>query len=164
MKVTAEKVTAAREAAVKALAARDLTRAELTERLAQRRHAPAVIESALLELEELGIVDDHRVAVQFVERRMAEDAPTRAMLETELLERGVEAAVVTSVLDENVTARDEGREALELARDRVRRSKPELKPEVIRRRVYAFLAKRGYDDDVCRNAVETAADEYLGRP
>ncbi len=30
--------------------------------------------------------------------------------------------------------------------------------------VYAFLAKRGYDEDTCRHAVETAADEYLGRP
>ncbi len=149
---------------MKALAQRDLTRAELTERLLQRRHSPAAVDAALLELEELGIVDDHRVATQFIERRMQEDAPTRAILETELLERGVEISVAKAVLDETVAVRDEGAEALDLARDRVRRSKPDLKPEVIRRRVYAFLAKRGYDEDTCRHAVETAADEYLGRP
>jgi regulatory protein len=164
MKVTAERIAQAKDAAVKALAARDLTRAELTEHLVKKRFGPPVAEAALLELEELGVVDDHRVAAQYVERRLAEDAPTRAMLETELLERGIEAGLAATVLAETMGARDEGQEALDLARDRVRRSKPDLTPEVIRRRVYAFLARRGYDDDTCRHAVETAADEYLGRP
>ncbi len=164
MKVTSERIALAKDAAIKALAGRDLTRAELIEHLAKKRHAPPVAEAALAELEELGIVDDHRVASEYVERRIAEDAPTRAMIEAELLERGIEATVAAAVLNEIVAVRDEGQEALDLARDRVRRSKPDLKPEVIRRRVYAFLARRGYDEETCRHAVETAADEYLGRP
>ena len=49
-------------------------------------------------------------------------------------------------------------------RNRVRRSRPDLTPEVIRRRVFAFLSRRGYDEETARHAVETAADEYLGRP
>ena len=164
MRITAERIALAKDAAIKALAGRDLTRAELIEHLLKKRHAPAVAEAAIQELDELGIVDDRRVAVQYVERRLEEDAPTSAMLEAELLERGVEAGLAASVLRQTVAARDEGKEALDLARDRVRRSKPDLKPEIIRRRVYAFLARRGYDEDTCRHAVETAADEYLGRP
>src|SRR6266404_9231812 len=100
MKITAERTTLAKDAAMKALAGRDLTRAELIEHLVKKRHAPPVVEAALQELEELGIVDDRRVAVQYVERRIEDEAPTRAMLETELLERGVETALVASVLDE----------------------------------------------------------------
>src|SRR5512141_346982 len=122
MKITAERTGLAKDAAMKALAARDLTRAELIEHLVKKRHAAEVAEAALQELEGLGIVDDRRVAVQYAERRMEEEAPTRAMLEAELLERGVEPELVTSVLDQTVAVRDEGREALDLARDRVRRS------------------------------------------
>jgi regulatory protein len=164
MKSAEEKKAAAKDLAIRALAGRDLTRAELTELMVQRRHAPEVVEAALLELEELGLVDDRRVAMLYVQRRVEEEAPTRAVLEAELLERGVESGLVQTVLDEAVSGRDEGREALEIARDRVRRSRPDLKPEIIRRRVYAFLARRGYDDETCRHAVETAAEEYLGRP
>ena len=164
MKVTTAKIEAAKDAAMKALAGRDLTRAELLELLVQRRHAPQAVEAALAELEEVGIVDDRRVAIQYVERRIEEESPTRAILDAELLERGVESGLAATVLDERSAGRDEGADALDLARDRVRRSKPDLTPEVIRRRVYAFLAKRGYDEDTCRQAVETAADEYLGRP
>jgi regulatory protein len=164
MKSAEQKKAEAKGLALKALADRDLTRAELTELMVQKRHAPQIVEAALLELEELGVVDDRRVAMLFVQRRVEDEAPTRAVLETELMERGVEAGLVQAVLDEAVSGRDEGKEALEIARDRVRRSRPDLKPEVIRRRVYAFLARRGYDDETCRQAVETAAEEYLGRP
>lgn len=164
MKSATEKTAAARDTAIKALAARDLTRAELIELLVQRKHNPEIAEAALAELEQLGIVDDKRVATLYIQRRLEDEQPTRAILETELLERGINEDLTRIVLNETVSARDEGSEALDLARDRVRRSKPDLKPEVIRRRVYAFLVRRGYDEDTSRHAVETAADEYLGRP
>jgi regulatory protein len=164
MKSSAERIAAAKDAVMKALAGRDLTRAELTELLVKKRHRPEEAEAALLELEELGIVDDRRVAAQYVQTRLDNEAPARAMLEAELLERGLGEGLIATVLDEAVGGRDESSEALELARDRVRRSKPELSPEVIRRRVFAFLSRRGYDEETCRHAVETAADEYLGRP
>lgn len=164
MKDSAEKAAAAKEAAMKAVAARDMTRAELVEWLAKRRHSVGAIDAALLELEAIGAVDDRRVAMVYVQRRLDEDQPARAMLEAELLERGLDSDLVGSVLDASITGRNEEKEALELARDRVRRSRADLSPEVIRRRVFAFLARRGYDEEVCRQAVETAADEYLGRP
>lgn len=156
-------VTAARDAALKALAARDLTRSELTERLV-KKHPPEAVDAAILELEALGMVDDRRVATLYIQRRLEQDQPARTMLETELLERGVDPGVVEVALSEAFTGRDESAEALELARDRVRRSRPDLAPEVIRRRVFAFLARRGYDEEVCRQAVQTASEEYLGRP
>jgi hypothetical protein len=60
--------------------------------------------------------------------------------------------------------RDEGSEALEIARIRVRTSPAKLAPDAIRRRVFAFLQRRGYDEETARHAVEVAAEEYLGRP
>lgn len=163
MRRSEDPITAAKESALKALAGRDLTRAELIERLT-RRHDPEAVEAAVLELEAVGVVDDRRVAVVYVQRRLEEEKPSRSALEAELLERGLAPGLVQSVLHEAMQGVDEEQEALEIARDKVRRSRPDLAPEVIRRRVFQFLARRGYDEETARQAVEKAAEEYLGRP
>lgn len=159
-----DKVQAAKDAAIKALAARDLTRRELVEYLVSHRHAADVVDPAITELEILGLVDDERVAEAYVRSRMGERPMARDMVETELIERGIEESIVTRVLDAAMSGRDEGGEALELARIRVRTSPAKLPPDAIRRRVFAFLTRRGYDEETARHAVEVAAEEYLGRP
>ena len=93
---------------------------------------------------------------------MAKERPSRAALEAELLERGVDPGLVQTVLHETLSGRSENEEALEIARDRVRRSRPDLKPEVVQRRIFAFLSRRGYDEETARQAVEKATEEYLG--
>jgi regulatory protein len=163
MKRAEDAVAAAKEAALRALGSRDLTRAELLELLI-KRHDPEVVDAAVLELETVGVVDDRRVAMQYVQSRLERERPARAALEAELLERGVDPGLVHTVLHEAMGMQDEAEEALELARDKVRRSKPELSPEVIRRRVFQFLSRRGYDEETAKQAVERAAEEYLGRP
>lgn len=163
MKRMDDPVAAARDAALKAMAAQDLTRFELVEQLS-KRHEPEAVDAAVLELETVGVVDDRRVARQYVVSRLADDKPSRSALEAELLERGVDRGLIQTVLHESMIGIDETQEALELARDRVRRSRPDLAPDVIRRRVFAFLARRGYDEETARQAVTRAAEEYLGRP
>src|SRR2546422_585411 len=90
-------VAAAKDAALKALGGRDYTRAELTDRLI-KRHEPHAVDAALLELEAVGIVDDGRVALQYVQIRLEREKPARAALEAELLERGVDPGLVETVL------------------------------------------------------------------
>jgi len=161
---TPAQVQAAQDAAVKALASKDRTRSELVEFLSTRRHSPVAIDAAISNLEEVGVVDDRRVAEVIIRTRLAEGHFARALVEASLLERGVEPGLVKAVLGELVSDRDEGGEALEIARLRVRTSRAKLTPETIKRRVFAFLARRGFDEETARQAVETAADEYLGRP
>lgn len=158
-----DQVAAAKDAALKALADRDLTRFELTELLVKRHDAGAV-DAAILELEAVGVIDDRRVATVYIQHRLDDDKPSRSMLEAELLERGVDEGLVQTALSEAFSGRNESSEALEIARDRVRRSRADLAVEVIQRRVFAYLARRGYDEETCRQAVETATREYLGRP
>ena len=159
-----QKVQDAKDAAIKALAARDLTRRELVEYLVAHRHSAAAVEPGITELEVLGLVDDQRVTEAFVRSRMDEGPIARVMVEATLIERGVDQSIVTRVLDSMMQGRDEGSEALELARLRVRTSPARLAPDAIRRRVFAFLTRRGYDEETARHAVEVAAEEYLGRP
>ena len=164
MSTREEKVQAAKDAAIKAVAARDLTRRELVEFLVAHRHAAAIVDWAITELEVLGVVDDQRVAEAYVRSRMDEGPMARLMVETALIERGIDQDLVTRVLDATMHGRDEGSEALEIARIRVRTSPAKLSPDAIRRRVFAFLQRRGYDEETARHAVEVAAEEYLGRP
>jgi regulatory protein len=158
------KVAAAKEAAIKALALRDLTRTELVELLVAKKHGTDVVDAAIAELEQLGLVDDKRVAEVFVRARMAEGPVSRVMVEASLIERGVEAGVVLSVLHSAMEGKDDESEALELARQRVRTSPARLAPDVIRRRAFGYLVRRGFEEEMARAAVDRAAEEYLGRP
>jgi regulatory protein len=163
MKMMEEKIRAAKDLALKALGNRDLTRKELIELLVQKRMGTAVADAAVGELEETGIVDDRRVASEHARRRMEADAVARPLLEAELLERGIEAGLAQAVIHEQLCGRDESAELLELAREKVRTSPARLAPEAVRRRVFAYLMRRGYDEELAREAVERAAEEYLGR-
>lgn len=159
-----EKVAAAKDAGLKALATRDHTRQEIRELLGRKRFSAAVIEATVLELETMGLIDDRKLAQNYVRSRMEQEPTSRLELEVRLEERGVALAIIEGVLKEALAERDEETDALDLARVRVRTSSAHLTPETIRRRVYAYLSRRGFDDETCRWAVETAADEYLGRP
>ena len=159
-----QQVLAAKDTAIRALGARDFTRAELIELLVSRKHGTDAVDAAIAELEALGIVDDRRVAEVFVRARLAEGPVARVTVEASLIERGVEPGLIGSVLHEHMQGRDEEGEALELARLKVRTSPAKLSPDAIKRRVFAFLARRGFDEETARQAVETAAGEYLGRP
>jgi regulatory protein len=163
MKIVEQKIQAAKDIALKALAGRDLTRKELIELLLQKRIAASVADAAASELEELGIVDDRRVATEHARRRIEEDAIAKALLEAELLERGIEAGLAQTVIHEQLSGRDQSAELLELAREKVRTSPARLPPDAIRRRVFAYLLRRGHDEELAREAVEQAAAEYLGR-
>ncbi len=164
MKPLEDKVLLAREFALKALAARDQTRKELIERLINKRFSAIIAEAAILQLEELGMLDDRRTAAEYIRTRLAGGPVARSLLETELLERGLEPGLVQTVLHDALEGQDEESEALELARDKVRRSPARLSPDDIRRRAFAFLIRRGFDEETARQAVETASEEYLGRP
>jgi regulatory protein len=164
MKPAEERVLIAKDTALKALAGRDLSRKELLELLIQKRFTPALAEAALAELEEVGLVDDHRAAAEHVRRRLDDQPVARPLLEAELLERGIDRGLADAVLHEAFLDRDEESEALELAREKVRTSPARLPAEAVRRRAFAYLARRGFSEEVAREAVERAAEEYLGRP
>jgi regulatory protein len=159
-----EKIAAARDVALKALAARDYTRQEMQEHLIRRRFSSDVTEATVLELEAIGLIDDRKVAEAHIRTRLQDGSTSRLVLEVTLEERGIDQGIIDTVLSAAFAGRDEQNDALELARVRVRTSPARLTPEAIRRRAYAYLARRGYDEETCQWAVETAAEEYLGRP
>ena len=144
----------AKDRALRLLSVRSRSRAELRRRLTQAGFEPAEVESALDDLERVGLVDDDRFAREFVRDRAGlRLAGTRA-IRAELQRIGVRAEIADAALAE---AGDEAERARALALKRASRLK-EVPPETAYRRLYSLLLRRGYD-----HATATAASaEALG--
>lgn len=144
---SALRATACYDKALDALARRARSRAELGRWLKQREFTAAEIEPALDKLEDLGLLNDREFARGFARSRLAPGrglGPRRVM--AELARRGVARALVDEVLSEltEEEGRDEGAAIREVA-SRKLRTMAGLAPEVRRRRLYGFLARRGFD-------------------
>ena len=112
---------------------------------------PVDIDRALERLHELGFLDDHAWSERYVTGQRAQTRG-RALLQSELRARGVTDEVATEALD----SRDELTAATEAARRRVSSLRTIDDKERRKRRLYEFLRRRGFADDVCRRAAESA--------
>lgn len=101
-----------------------------------------------------GLVDDARFAAMFVRSKFAEKTISRRGLTQELLRRGIAPDIIADAL-EQIDTEDEQHAAVEFAL-RKAHSMRLLEPDVIRRRLYSALARRGFSADHIRYAVEQA--------
>lgn len=132
--------------AVRARAARDLART-----LIRKGESPAHVGAAVTRLTELGFLDDAAFARQFARAKLAGPGFSRRRLQAELARRGVAREVVDAALAD-VLADDEVDAGAVIDRVAAKklRTLAGLSPDVRRRRLYAFLARRGYDPDEIR--------------
>lgn len=143
---------AAFRTALRFLARRPFGRADLARRLRQKGHGERAVGAALTRAERLGLVDDERFAERFVASRSARGrGPAR--LRRDLLGMGVEPAVVEAALRaaEAAGVHDPAR-VEQLARARARQLRA-LPPVTRRRRLLAFLARRGFGGSTARDLV-----------
>ena len=134
---------AAYRTVLRALHRRAHARADLARRLVRRGHAAAAVEAALSRAEQQGFLDDAAFAVHFVQTR-SERGRGPSRLTRDLLALGV----ARPVIDRAVTERwppDADRTAAPAALA-VRRAAQlgDLPRPVKRRRLLAFLARRGF--------------------
>lgn len=143
--------------AARGRAARDL------ERLLVRKGEPA--EFARLATERLiaeGFLDDQSYARAFVRSKSAGAGLARRRLQGELARKGVAREIADDAIAE-VFADDEVDEvnaAIALAQKRAR-SLGGVSGSTRQRRLYSFLARRGYPPDVISNALRAANEETL---
>jgi regulatory protein len=147
---------ACREAALRLLERQRRTRSDLARRLRDKGFAETVVEQALDRLAAVGLVDDVEYARAFMAGRRARRAAGQRRLEQELRTRGVGAEDIQRAgerLDEEQGAMDEVAAARKVVAQAERRYRG-LEPRVRRQRLYALLARRGFDGDVIRCALE----------
>ena len=147
---------AVREAALKLLERARRTRRDLGRRLKDKGYAAATIAEALDRLVAVGLIDDVEYARAFLASRWSRRSAGWRRLEQELRRRGVVSADIHAArtrLEEEVGASDDLAAARRVVLQVARRYAA-LDSRVRRQRLYALLARRGFDGDVIRRALD----------
>lgn len=141
--------------AVRLLAVRARSSSELARSLIRKGEERAHVEWAVARLTEQGLLDDEAFARSFARAKAVGGKQSRRRVQQELARKGVsrtmsEEAIDTVFEEEAVDQRSIVEEA---ARKKLR-SLTGLEPAVQRRRLYGFLARRGYELDDIRRALD----------
>lgn len=143
----------ARDAALNLLSYRPRTAAELRRRLREKGFPDPVVERCVGELTERRLVDDASFAQSYVRDRLRLRPRAPMALLQELRAKGVDWDTARATLDE-VWQQEQVSET-ELARQLATRWTPRAGETALRarRRLYDFLARRGFSADVIREIV-----------
>ena len=146
--------------ALKMLAFRARSSTELARALVRKGAARPDADRAITLLQEQGLLDDGAFAQAFTRAKVLGANQSRRRVQQELARKGV----ARDVSDAAITAvfEDEGvdqRALVEAAARKKLRTLATLEPVVRRRRLYAFLARRGYDGDDIRRAMQAVGEE-----
>jgi regulatory protein len=153
-------VGAAREAALRLLERTRRTRIDLARRLKDKGFAPGTIDEVLERLASVGLVDDVEYARAWLAGRWGRRPSGWRRLEQELRQRGISAetaALARARLEEERGETDETVAALRVIAQAERHYRS-LEPHVRKQRLYALLARRGFDSDTIRAALESASE------
>ena len=158
-------IEAAYRAALRAQARRPHARQDLRRRLIQKQHPPAAVDAALERLVEQGLLDDQRFAEHYAATRAARGrGPAR--LVRDLLQQGVELRVAEESVRASLAAEelDQDRAVRRVATHRAAQLRG-LPVGVRRRRLVAYLARRGYEGAWVREVVnEVVGVDYILPP
>ena len=143
--------------ALNMLALRARSSSELARSLVRKGEEKPHVDWAIARLLEQGLLDDAAFARALTRSRVVGGKRSRRRVEQELARKGVARSVAGEAID-NVfedEAVDQRAIVEEAARKKLR-SLAGLEPAVQRRRLYGFLARRGYDLDDIRAAIAAA--------
>jgi len=140
--------------ALNLLATQARSRRDLRRRLLQKGEPEARVDAALDRLATAGLLNDDAFARQFTRSRVLGRGASKRRVRDELYKRGVSGSAASEAIaevfeDEQV---DEGALVESAARKKLR-TLGGLDAPTRRRRLYAFLARRGYDGELIRAAL-----------
>jgi regulatory protein len=150
-----EQLHEARQYAFLLLSYKARTTSELKQRLARKGFSPDIISLTLQRLAELKMVDDAGFARRFAEDRINIGHKGKWRVRGELLKRGIDRKQIDEAIAE---APDEVAAAKEVATKYLSRNQ-RLVPTVLKRRLYALLARRGFSPDTIRRAINLEETE-----
>jgi regulatory protein len=142
--------------ALNLLAARPYASRALHKKLIQKEYPAADAEEAIRRLVDNGLLDDAKFAEQYARSKMLSTGASKRRLQQDLYRKGIKSDVATEAIASVVADEDIDPAALI---ERVAQKKlaqlGDLEPLVLRRRLFAFLARRGYDVDEIKRVVSS---------
>jgi len=140
--------------ALNLLSARPYATRALHRKLIRKEYSAADADDAIRRLVASGLLDDAKYAEQYARSKMLATGASKRRLTQDLYRKGVHgdvasAAIANVIADEEIDTR--------AVVERVARKKlaqlGDLEPLVLRRRLFGFLARRGYDVDEIKRVV-----------
>jgi regulatory protein len=140
------------EMAVRLLAQRSRSRAELVRRLKIKGVHRSTIPSVIQELERLGYLDDREHARVWAEQAVRSGRAGPMAIESKLRRQGVSAEIAREATREAMAGADEEELAYQAGKKRLK-ALVRLDTVTRRRRLYGFLARRGFSHEAICNAL-----------
>jgi regulatory protein len=150
--VLAEEIRKARDYSLDLLTIRARGERELSQRLKNKGYDSNVVERVVADLRRTGLLDDYQFALTWARDRMALRPRGIRLLRQELRARGIDPEIVARVLKEMKQSVDEGEVAARLVRRKMK-SLTALPKTKVGARLFAYLARRGFDPETIRSAV-----------
>jgi len=132
--------------ALNLLSARPYSTRALHRKLIQKKYPAADADDAIRRLVDNGLLNDAKYAEQYARSKMVTTGASRRRLQQDLFRKGIKGEVATAAIASVIESEEIDPAAVV---ERVARKKlaqlGDLEPVVVRRRLFAFLARRGYD-------------------
>jgi regulatory protein len=128
---------------------------ELRDRLSRKGFAGSTVSTVVSRLKEQDIIDDHKFAKLWIASRMNTNPKGVIALRKELKEKGVPETVIDAVLTGGKDA--EVSVIRKVAAERMERLKG-LPKGTAKKRLFDFLARRGFDFDAIHDVVRETFD------
>ena len=145
------------------LAFRARSQRELRRQLIRKGEPEEHVDAAIARLVDSGLIDDAGFARQLARSRVLGPGHSKRRLQAELFRKGVDRSVadeaISEVLDDESIDTDA---IIERVARRKLQSLAKLDPEARDRRLWGFLARRGYDSDDIRRAIKAVTEEWPG--
>lgn len=148
---------AARKRALRLLKAKARSRRDLVSALIKRGVVKELAERIAGDLERAGLIDDRALAEATVRNQVERKPVGPGFLQARLARQGVPRQIAADAVRQGLAGRDALADATGLVKARLARGNTrEEDPRKARARLVAWLARRGFDPDVCFRAVDAA--------
>ena len=144
--------------ALNLLGARPYATSALRKKLIQKQYSAADADDVIRRLVDNGLLNDAKYAEQYARSKILTTGASKRRLQQELYRKGIKGDLATTAIA-NVIEQEEIDPAAVV--ERVAKKKlvqlGNLDPLIVRRRLFAFLARRGYDLDEIKAVVSRLA-------
>jgi regulatory protein len=140
--------------ALNLLSARPYSTQALHRKLIQKEYSTADADDAIRRLVDNGLLNDTRFAQQYARSRIVSSGASKRRLQQDLYRKGIKGDVATAAIAQVIEDEEIDTKAVveKVARKKLAQL-GDLEPIVLRRRLFGFLARRGYDLDEIRRVV-----------
>lgn len=146
--------SSAYEYALKLLTARSYTARSLLRKLTRKGIPPEDAQAVLDRLESSGLVNDARYAEQYARSKVLVGGASRRRVVQDLRRKGIAEGLAQSALEQVFADEDvDGRKNAERVARKKLAQMGDLDPVTLRRRLFGFLARRGYELEDIKSVV-----------